>query len=67
MNDLGHTEGALRNGGPGEVWHEAARGAGPQRKRTRQVWLGVEVKYKIEKVGISCGICPKGRQKCWLE
>lgn len=64
---LGHNEGTFRNRGLGEVGHEAARGAGPRRTRTSQVWLGVEVKCKIEKVGISCGICSKGRQKCWLE
>lgn len=64
MNDLCHTEGILRNGSPGEVGYEVARGAEPQRTRTRQDWLGVEVTCKIEKVGISFGICPKGRQKC---
>ena len=40
MNDLCHTEGILRNGGPGEVGYEVARGAEPQRTRDSSRLVG---------------------------
>lgn len=61
-----HTRGALKAGSR-EVYSTSGQGCRTPEKKDLSVWLGVEVKYKIESGYFLWNMSQKGRQKCWLE